>query len=99
MRLPRFIFNPTVVGWIRLWQRERKENTRLRRELFGWQGKVLQLKGITPLFTPPPKPIESVPVPPVGLAAKRAQLAKEHNSIPSAEDILAAVNRTTSNGR
>lgn len=98
MRLPRFIFSPAIAGWIRLWQRERKENTRLRRELFEWQGKVLQLKGITPLFTPPPKPIESVPAPPVGLAAKRAQLAKEHNSIPSAEDILAAANRANNGG-
>lgn len=100
MRFPRFILNPSVIGWIRLLQRERRETARLRRELTEWQNTVRQLKGITPLFQPPPKPHPQVDVPPVGLVAKRQVLARREGSniAPSAESILAAAEKVKSNG-
>lgn len=86
MRLPRIVIG---LGYVKLWQRERKENVRLRRELAEWQGKLLQLKGLTPLFTPPVK-TESIERPPVGPLGKEAYLAR-HKSIvnhPTAEQVL-----------
>lgn len=71
--------------------REQLEVARLRAELLEWQNKTLQQARITPLFTPPPKPIEPVVQPPVGPTAKAAYL-RDHaspNAVPTAEDILA----------
>lgn len=100
MRLPRFILNPSVSGWIRLLQRERKENIRLRLELLEWKNRTLEGARIRPLFQPPPKPIEQSPRPPVGLADKKRQLAERQSDIvPSAEDILLAAENAKSNGR
>lgn len=89
MRLPRFILNPSVAGWIRLYQRERRENARLRRELLEWQNRVLQLKNVQPLFTPPMK-IEVADRPPVGPTAKKLALARQEKevNIPTAEQVL-----------
>lgn len=92
MRFPRFILNPSVAGWIRLLQRERRETARLRRELLEWQNKTLQQVKITPLFQPPPKPVEQPERPPIGPTAKRLQIAQRQSvtNEPTAEDILRA---------
>ena len=86
MRLPRIIFG---AGYIKLWQRERRENARLKRELRQWQDTVLQLKNVQPLFTPPPK-FEPVERPPVGQIAKNQLLAKQREEVnhPTAEQTL-----------
>lgn len=57
-----------------------------------WQNKTLQQARISPLFTPPPKPIESQPRPPIGLREKKAFLAANAplNPVPTAEEVLAA---------
>ena len=103
MRLPRIIFNPSVTGWIRLYQHERRELLRLRRELAetraerdSWRDKLLVKVNVTPLFTPPPKPIEPVAMPPVGPMAKRLALAAQRgpNNDPTAEEIFAAASRS-----
>lgn len=101
MRFPRVILNPAVSGWIRLYQRERRDNARLQRELREWQGKLLQKVNVSPLFTPPPKPVELVRQPPIGMTAKKAYLAAnpDPNHIPTAEEILAAAAaRSNGNG-
>lgn len=89
MRIPRIILNPSIAGWIRLWQRERQENARLRRELREWQNKTLQVKNVTPLFTLPEK-IEVKERPPVGLIEKNRRLAEQSGptNIPTAEQVL-----------
>lgn len=93
MRLPRFILNPAVAGWIRLWQMERREAQRLRRELQAWQDKVLLIKGMSPIHQPPPR-VESVPQPPIGISAKRRQIASvPSDEPPTAEQILDAAAR------
>lgn len=93
MRLPRFILNPSVAGWIRLLQRERKENHRLRLELREWQNKFLAVKSVAPLFQPPQR-IESVPQPPIGISAKRRVIAAQPSiGIKTAEEILAEAER------
>lgn len=86
MRLPRIIFG---AGYIKLWQRERQENIRLRRERDEWANKVLQLKNVQPLFTPPPK-FEPVERPPVGQIAKNQLLARQREEVnhPTAEQTL-----------
>lgn len=95
MRLPRIILNPSVAGWIRLLQRERRETARLRRELLEWQNKVLQQARMQPLFTPPPKPVEQPERPPIGATAKKLHLAQKQNinDVPTAEQILEAAER------
>jgi hypothetical protein len=101
LRLPRLILNPAVRPWIFLWQRERRDNARLRREVVEWQNKLLAKVNVTPLFTPPPKPVEQVERPPVGLTAKKAYV-KAHagpNAVPTTEDILLAAERVHSNGK
>jgi len=104
MRLPRFIFNPSVTGWIRLYQHERRELLRLRRELAetraerdSWRDKLLIKVNVTPLFTPPPKPVEPVAAPPVGPMQKKLMLASQRGptNIPTAEDILRANERVS----
>lgn len=87
MRLPRIIFG---AGYIKLYQRERQENARLRRELRQWQDTVLQLKNVQPLFTPPPKPEPLPERPPVGQIAKNAALARQRQEVnhPTAEQVL-----------
>lgn len=92
MRLPRIVFG---VGYLRWWQELRRENLRLKREVGAWQDKFLQRVGTTSLHAPPPAPTVSVATPPVGLAAKRAQLAQNRNpnDPPSAEQILAAAEK------
>ena len=93
MKLPRIILNPSVVGWLRLWQRERKENQRLRRELQAWQDKVLLIKGMSPIHQPPPR-VEPIEQPVIGISDKRRRLAAQpRNGEPTAEDILAAADR------
>lgn len=90
MRLPRLILNPAIRPWIFLWQRERRENSRLRRELTEWQSKFLQKMNVSPLFSSPPKPVEPTVRPPIGPLGKREWLAKNAgpNHVPSAEEIL-----------
>lgn len=81
--------------------REQLENTRLRAELLEWQNKTLQQAHISPLFTPPPKPIGPVARPPVGPTAKAAYLAEQQtspNTVPTAEEILAAAAKRNGNG-
>lgn len=87
MRVPRIVFG---AGYIKLYQRERQENARLRRELRQWQDTVLQLKNVQPLFTPPPK-LEPAPErPPVGQLAKNQRLARQREEAnhPTAEQML-----------
>jgi hypothetical protein len=88
VKLPRIIIG-NAAGWIRLLQRERKENVRLRRELTEWQNKFLQLKGTQPLFTPPVK-TEVADRPPVGPLGKQMYLAKRETerNHPTAEQVL-----------
>lgn len=90
MKLPRIILNPAIRPWLLLWQRERRLNAQLRRELLEWQGKYLQTKGATPLFAPPPPKPEAVKRPPIGPSMKRAYLAEEDASRnnPTAEQVL-----------
>jgi len=90
--------NPAVGVWLRLWQAQRKETARLRRELIEvrserdeWRDKLLQKVNVTPLFTPkppPPKPAEPLIV---GLAAKNRWLESQRgpNNNPTAEDMAA----------
>jgi hypothetical protein len=101
MRLPRIILNPAVGVWIRLWQSQRKETARLRRELSEmraerdeWRDKLLQKVNVTPLFTPPPKPVEPHEMPPIGPRAKKLALATQRgpNNNPTAEEIAASRN-------
>lgn len=89
MKFPRIVFG---AGYIKLWQESRRENCRLRLELREWQGKLLQKVNVTPLFTPPPKPVEPVRRPPIGMTDKRRYLAEtpEPNHVPTAEEILAS---------
>jgi len=99
MRFPRIILNPAVAGWLRLYQRERRENARLRRELVEWQNKFL-LKVNTPaLFTPPPKPVAPVVQPPIGQTAKNAYLhaQPDPNHVPTSEEILASAAKRNGN--
>src|SRR5689334_5753306 len=78
--------------------REQAEVARLRVELLEWQNKVLSKVGVTPLFQPPPKPIEPQELPPVGLRAKQLALAKDApNRVPTAEEILSAASRSNGN--
>lgn len=101
MRLPRFILNPAVGVWVRLWQSQRKETSRLRRELVetkverdAWRDKFLLKVAATPLYTPPPKPVEPYVMPPVGPMAKRAALTAQRGPInePTAEEMAAVRN-------
>jgi hypothetical protein len=99
MKFPRIILNPGVAGWIRLYQRERRESARLRRELVEWQGKYLKKVNDTPLFTPPPKPTVPAVQPPIGITAKRAYLQSQpdSNHVPTAEEILASAAKRNGN--
>lgn len=86
MRLPRLVFG---AGYVRLWQRERQENIRLRRELQLWQDKYMERTGSTPVhFRPPP---QEPPIPLIiGRTAKRRYMA-EHppdNHVPTAEEVM-----------
>lgn len=73
--------------------REQLEVARLRLELQEWQDKVLLIKGVTPIYQPPSK-IESLPQPPIGISAKRRQIASVPNDEPpTAEQILDAAAR------
>jgi len=95
VKFPRFTFNPSARTWFQLWKSERRANARLRRELLEWQQKVLQQAKVTPLFQPPPKPVESVPRPPIGQTAKNQYLAQHAppTNVPTAEDILLAAEK------
>jgi len=101
VRLPRFILNPSVLGWVRLYQRERRENQRLRAELREWQNRVLAQSHLPPLFTPPPPPPALTKQPIVGLAQKKAAIAEaartDPNPIPTAEQILEAAAQRNGN--
>ena len=100
MRLPRIILGSAA--WIHLWQSQRKETARLRRQLVeveaerdAWRDKFLMKVAGTPLYVPPPKPTEPVPEAPIGLRAKKLMLASrqgEINNHPTAEDVMAAKN-------
>lgn len=102
MRLPRFILNPAVGVWIRLWQSERKQTARLRRELAKtederdeWRDKLLAKVNITPLFTPkppPPKPAHPVLVGPAAVAAYLESQRGPVN-IPTVEEMAEAARR------
>lgn len=89
MKIPRIILNPSVAGWIRLLQRERKENARLRRELTEWQNKFLSKVNVTPLFVPPFKvePQKPLIIGPLGKAQHLASHPKD-NHVPTAEEVL-----------
>jgi hypothetical protein len=94
MRLPRIIIGTST--FIRLWQNERRENARLKRELTGWQNLVLQ-KANLPQLHQAPVVVEQRRQPPIGPTAKAAYLKEEQSSaIPTAEDIL---NNPRRNGR
>lgn len=90
MKLPRIILNPAIRPWLLLWQRERRLNAQLRRELLEWQGKYLQTKGATPLFTPLPPKTEPAKRAPVGQSMKNAYIADENanRNNPTAEQVL-----------
>lgn len=79
----------------REWKRTQRANTLLKRELREWQDKFLQKVNTSPLFTPPPKPVEQIDRPPIGATAKKAYLAAHAspNEVPSAEQILAAAEK------
>lgn len=71
-------------------ERYEEEITRLRAERDEWANKVLQLKNVQPLFTPPPKPEPLPERPPVGQIAKNAALARQRQEVnhPTAEQTL-----------
>ena len=78
--------------------REQQEVARLRVELLEWQNKTLAKLGVTPLFQPPPKPVEPKDEPPIGPRAKQAFLAKQtDNSVLTAEQILGAAAKRNGN--
>jgi hypothetical protein len=90
MRLPRFILNALRSSADRLlYERERRENHRLRAELKEWQDRCLEQARIRPLFQSPPQPTVPTLQPPVGATAKRAYIASQRsgNEPPTAEEI------------
>lgn len=101
MKFPRFFLNPTARLLYHDLQRERRANIRLRRERDEWRDKFLAKLNVTPLFTPPPKPVEPIERPPVGLVEKREYLARHKvnsSAVPSAEELLAMAERAQRNG-
>jgi hypothetical protein len=92
LRFPRFLFNPKARVFFALWKRELRANARLRKELLEWQNKFLLKTNTSPLFTPPAKPVEAQPRPPIGPTEKKAFLAANAplNPVPTAEEVLAA---------
>lgn len=95
MKLPQFLFNPKARLLFKLWKQERRANARLRRELLEWQNATLSQARLPKLFQPPPKPVESIRRPPIGLTDKLSYMAEQRGShgVPTAEDILAAAER------
>jgi hypothetical protein len=91
MKLPRIIIGTKI--YFRLWQNERREAARLRRELTGWQNLVLQ-KANLPQLHQAPVVVEQKRQPPIGPTAKAAYLKEEQssNAEPTAEEILARRN-------
>ena len=97
MRIPRFILNPAVSGWIRLYQHERRELLRVRRELAAtqadrdeWRDRLLQKVNVTPLFTPKPPPLKPAEPLIVGIAAKKRHLDNQRGpvNIPTVEELM-----------
>lgn len=91
MRLPRLIIGTTA--YLRLWQSERRENARLRRELQRWQDTHLQRVGSTPVHSTPPR-VEPQQQPIIGRSAKRRYMAEHspENRVKSAEEVLGVFN-------
>jgi hypothetical protein len=58
--------------------------------LLEWQNKVLQQAKVSPLFQPPPKPVEVPDRPPIGATDKKNYLARNAgvDNAPTAEQIL-----------
>lgn len=95
MRLPRLIIGSA--GYIRLWQSQRRETARLRRELAEiraerdeWRDKLLAKVNVTPLFTPKPPPAKPAPPVLVGPAAVKAYLESQRGpvNIPTVEEMM-----------
>jgi hypothetical protein len=77
MKLPRVIIGTST--FIRLWQNERRENARLKRELEGWQNIVLHRANLPQLHTTPVK-VEAVRRPPIGMVEKASYLAEQNGT-------------------
>jgi hypothetical protein len=75
----------------------RADKLKLSADLQEWQSKFLVKVSSTPLYHEPPKPPPVVDPAPIGISAKRAQLAKiPSNGQPSDEQILEAAGRAAS---